>query len=158
MKKRKFFTEERFANIIRWWAAAAVYFFVGWGTSLGSQTNIIDFVFFLGLAIGIAEMFIVAPIIRNMFNTSEGFYWRQKTVWQQAGTRLIIVFRSIFLMTLIVVTYDAINMAAIRIGGLHPDTVLLPGEPVLFGIFYLMYFTLITSMTRRFKVMSKERE
>jgi len=157
MKKARFFTEERFAGIVRWWSAAAVYFFVGWGTSLGSQTSVIDFVFFLGLAIGIVEMFIVAPIIRNMFNTREGFYWRQKTVWQQAGIRLVIVFRSMFIVSMIVLTYDVINIAAIRIVGLHPDTVLVPGEPILFGIFYLVYFTLLASITRRFIDKTKEK-
>ena len=156
MRKARFFTEERFAAIVRWWSSAAVYFFVGWGTGLGAQANVIDFVFFLGLAIAVAEMFLIAPIIRNMFNTREGFYWRQKSVGQKVVTRLIIVFRSMFIMSLIVITYDVINIAAIKVGGLHPDTVLLPGEPVLFGIFYLIYFTLLTSMTSRFRSKSKE--
>ena len=156
LEKKRFFTEERLAGIIRWWSAAAVYFFVGWGTGLGAQSSIIDFVFFLGLGVAISEMFVVMPIIRNMFNTREGFYWRQKSLWEKVGTRLLVFLRSIALMMLIVVTYDVINIMAIRLLALDPEKVFLPGEPILFGLFYIGYYTLFTGMLRRFKDRTKE--
>lgn len=156
LQKKRFFTEERFAGIIRWWSAAAVYFFIGWGTGLGAQNSIIDFVFFLGLGIGIIEMFVVMPIIRNMFNTREGFYWRQKSLWQKVGERLKVFVRSLLIMILIVLTYDVINIAAIRLLALEADQVFLPGEPIIFGLFYIGFYTLITGMIGRIKDRTKE--
>ncbi len=153
---KKLFTERQIAGMVRFWAAAAAYYFIGWGTGLGAQTNIIDFVFFLGVGIGIAEMFIVKPIIIHMFNTDEGFYWRQKSVWQKAASRLLTVFRSMLMVFLIVLTYDAINIAAIRLLNLPADAVFLPGEPIMFGIFYILYYTLLTGMVRRFRYRVKE--
>jgi len=149
MKKARFFTEERVAGIFRWWMAAAVYFFIGWGTGLGNQNSVIDFVFFLGVTIGIAEMFVISPVIRAMLNTREGFYWRQKSLRQKVGIRLMVFLRSFVIVCFIVLTYNVINMGAIRLGGLDPRTVFLPGEPIMFGIFYIIYFTLITGFTRR---------
>lgn len=156
LKKKRFFTEERFAGIVRWWSAAAVYFFIGWGTGLGAQSSIIDFVFFLGIGIGIMEMFVIMPIIRNMFTTNEGFYWRQKTMWQKVGARLQVFLRSLLIMILVVLTYDVINILAIRLFALDPDKVFLPGEPIIFGLFYIGFYTLITGLTRRFKDRIKE--
>lgn len=156
MKKRRFFTEERFAGIVRWWSAAAVYFFIGWGTGLGAQNNIIDFVFYLGVGIGVMEMFVVMPIIRNMFNTREGFYWRQKSLWQKVSARLQVFFKSLIIMILVVLTYDVINVMAIKVFALEADQVFLPGEPIIFGLFYLAYYTLITGMVVRLKDRIKE--
>ncbi len=49
---RKYLTDRNISLIIRWWAAGAVYFFIGWGTFLSTQQTLIDFVVILGLVMG----------------------------------------------------------------------------------------------------------
>jgi hypothetical protein len=151
LSKKRFFTEERLANIFRWWSASAVYYFVGWGTGLGGQDTVIDMVFFLGLAIGITEMLIVNPVIRHMFRTSEFLNFRDKSLKQRVLYRLGTILRSMFLVILIVITYDVINVMAIALFSLHPDQVFLPGEPILFGIFYVVFYGLLRQILVRFK-------
>lgn len=145
-KKNRFFTEERTALIIRWWAAAAVYFFIGWGTNLGFQTTSIDFIFFLTIGIGVFEMFVVGPVIRNMFRTREGLRWRDMNLKQRVLARLGVFARSYLLVLLVFQTYKIINVSAIALLELSEEAVFLPGEPILFGVFYIAYYIIFTKL------------
>ena len=40
--------------------------------------------------------------------------------------------------------------------GLEPEAVFLPGEPILFGIFYLIYYSLIIGLSLNVKRRMKE--
>lgn len=148
MHKRRFFTEERTALIIRWWAAAAIYFFVGWGTNLGYQTTSIDFIFFLSLAIGITEMLIVRPLLRNMFRTREGMRWREMNLRQRVLSRLGVFARTYLLVVLVYQTYKVINVLAITLLGLSNEAVFLPGEPIFFGLFYIFFYIIFDQLVQ----------
>ncbi len=151
ISKKRFFNEERMANIFRWWCASAVYYFVGWGTNLGRQDTVIDMVFFLGIAIGITEMVLVNPVIRHMFNTKEFANFRKKSLKERVTYRLVTIFKAMLIVTLVVLTYDIINIMAIALMSLPTDQVFLPGEPVFFGIFYVLFYSLLRSVVARFK-------
>jgi len=155
MKTKKIFTDDVLARIFRWWAASAIYFFVGWGTSVGFQSTVIDFVFFLGIAIAVFEMFIVNPVVNSMFNLKNPIKFSDKSIMKKVLYRLKYIARTIIILIFVVMTYDIINFSAIILFGLSQETVVLAGEPILFGIFYMIYYTLIlglgTSIRRRMK-------
>ena len=85
---QKIFTDRTLSLIARWWAAGAVYFFIGWGTNLGRQESIIDFVFFLGLAMGIFNAFIVNPALNMFFNIAPKRPPGEMTNWQRVSDYL----------------------------------------------------------------------
>jgi hypothetical protein len=54
----------------------------------------------------------------------------------------------VFLVALI---YLAINKAAISLFDLSPEAVFLPGEPILFGLFYMIVWIILDALTKKFK-------
>ena len=156
MKTRKIFTDDVLARILRWWAAAAMYFFIGWGTGVGYQSTVFDFVFFLGVAIGIFDMFVVNPIIYSVFNVKNPIRFTDKSIMKKVIYRLKYIARTMIILIFVVITYDIINFTAIIMFDLSPETIVLPGEPILFGIFYLIYYSLIVGLGLSIKRRMKE--
>lgn len=146
-KKSKFtFTEEMKATLFQWWIVGAVYFFIGFGTAI-PQTGAIDFIFFLGIGIGMVHILIYYPIIYNMFTlTRNGKVINQKyfqrTIMQNVLVSLGEVLRCLALTILVYFTYQVINMGLVIIREEPVGTVILPGEPILFAVFFVGYFTL----------------
>ncbi len=137
---RSFFTDRRIANIIRWWAAGAIYFFIGWGTSLGNQALIIDFVFTLGVVMGLFNMLIVNPGLRMAFNLTPNRRPRSHAVSQRISDYLVEILKNIAIMFVIALIYVAINSAINTAFGLPDDNISVPGEPILFGVFYVIVY------------------
>jgi hypothetical protein len=149
---QKVFTDRTISLIIRWWAAGAVYFFIGWGTSLGRQDSLIDFVFFLGLVMGLFNAFIINPSLKMVFNIMPTRPPRENTNWQRMSDYFVELIKNIFIMFIVAMIYVAINSTIIRLRDLPSDAVPLPGEPILFGLFYVFVFVLLewlTNKTRR---------
>ncbi|MEM8857106.1 MAG: hypothetical protein AAGD96_02215 [Chloroflexota bacterium] len=148
---RAFFTDRRIALIIRWWAAGAIYFFFGWGTSLGNQAEILDFVFWLGVAMGVFNMLVVNPVLRMGFNigpdsrSSRGNY----ALSQRVSDYLVEIIKNVVIMFLIALIYVGINSAINVVFGLPATNISLPGEPILFGIFYVFVWSLFGWITQR---------
>lgn len=156
MNSKKFFTDERLARIFRWWAASAIYFFVGWGTNVGAQSTMIDFVFFLGIAIGLFEMFVVNPVVNSMFNVRNPIRFSDKSIMKKVIYRLRYFAKTFIIIIFVVITYDIINYTAIIVRGLDSEAVFLPGEPIMFGIFYIIYYILIEGLGLSIKRRMKE--
>ena len=146
---RAFFTEWRIALIIRWWAAGAVYFFFGWGTSAGNQSSILDFVFTLGVAMGIFSMLIVEPVLRMAFNLAPNRKPKQYAISQRISDYLVGIIKNILIMLVIALIYVAINSAINVAFGLPANNIALPGEPILFGIFYVVVWALFGRIWHR---------
>ena len=148
---RAFFTDRRMALIIRWWSAGAIYFFFGWGTSLGSQAAILDFVFWLGIAMGVFNMLIVNPVLRMGFNLgpdskiSRGSY----ALSQRVSDYLVEVIKNIVIMFIVALIYVGINSGINLAFGLPATNISLPGEPILFGVFYVLVWSLFGWITQR---------
>ncbi|MCG8572799.1 MAG: hypothetical protein MJB14_21920 [Spirochaetes bacterium] len=127
---------------IRWWSAGAVYFFIGWGTQLGnkSSSSSVDFIFFLGLGLGLFFSFIVNPVIKMLYQVE----WMQS--YGEFGFLKKILFRlgAVVLANIIVLLvhmfYWFIHAVAIRLFHLPGETVILPGEPILFGLIYTLFY------------------
>lgn len=156
---RAFFTDRRIALIIRWWAAGAIYFFLGWGTSLGSQAAILDFVFWLGVAMGVFNMLVVNPVLRMGFNigpdskNSRGSY----SLSQRVSDYLVEVIKNVAIMFVIALIYVGINSAINFVFGLPTTNISLPGEPILFGIFYVLVWLLFGRITQQVIAMLQAR-
>lgn len=151
MKEKKFFTDQRLANIFRWWTVSAVYFFIAWGTGLGSQSTIIDLVFFLSVAIAIFDMLIVNPVIGHMFKTRSKLILIGEPLWYRVRYRLIYIFKTMLIVILVAIIYNIINITAISLMELPSDMVVLPGEPILFGIFYMIFYDLLDKLVASVK-------
>lgn len=144
---KAFFSDKKIALLIRWWSVGAVYFFVGWGTNLG-QTSLIDYIFFLGLGIAIFNMLVVNPIIKHMLNVLPKKAYGEKTLAEKVSYRLGEVLKAIVIVTLIMFVYNIINVILIQALGLPTSSVPFPGEPITFGILYILIWSLIDGLIR----------
>jgi hypothetical protein len=148
---QKYLTDRNISLVFRWWAAGAVYFFIGWGTSLGNQQFLIDFVFFLGLIMGVFNILIINPGLRLMFNIGSKRPPHENTGWQRTSDYLVELIKNIFIVLIVAWIYLAINKAAIFLFELSPEAVFLPGEPILFGLFYLIVWVILDAIAKKIK-------
>ncbi len=148
---QKYMTDRNISLVFRWWTAGAVYFFVGWGTTLGNQALIVDLIFFLGLAMGLFNIVILNPILRLMFNIGSKRPSHEDTPWQRISDYLVELLKNVFIVALVVLIYLVVNQLLILLLGLPESAVPLPGEPILFGVFYLLVFVLLEAIAKRIK-------
>ncbi|MGB1249528.1 MAG: hypothetical protein ACPG8W_02780 [Candidatus Promineifilaceae bacterium] len=146
---RHFFTDRRIVLILRWWSAGAVYFFIGWGTSLGNQASMIDFVFSLGIAMGVFNMLIVNPGLGMAFNVGKRRVPGGNTISQRVSDYLVAMLKNILIMFVIALIYVGLNSAINAAFGLPASNISLPGEPILFGVFYVLVFVLFGRIWQR---------
>lgn len=129
---------------IRWWAAGAVYFFVGWGTPMGNLDSLIDIMFFLSLVNWIFTTLIINPSIKMLTNKGWHLSYRESTFIQRFIIRvldLIVAMTSVIGVTLL---YQFINTSI-------SEEVYLPGEPILFGLFYAIIATVLIKLIERIR-------
>ena len=105
----RFMTDRNISLIIRWWAAGAVYFFIGWGTSLGQQQSVIDFAFMLGLVIGLGNILVINPVFRMLFDTVSTRPPGSNTFSQRISDYLVELIKSVFLVVMVAFIYVVIN-------------------------------------------------
>lgn len=144
-------TDRNISLIIRWWAAGAVYFFIGWGTSLGQQQSVIDFAFMLGLVIGLGNILVINPVFRMLFDSVPRRPPGSNTFSQRISDYLVELIKSVFLVVMVAFIYVVINNILISLLNLSPDAVPLPGEPILFGVFYVIVFVLFEKISTKIK-------
>jgi len=147
----RFMTDRNISLFIRWWSAGAVYFFIGWGTSLGQQQTVIDFAFTLGLVIGLGNILVLNPVLRMLFEQVSTRPPGYNTFSQRISDYLVEMIKSIFLVIMVAAIYVVINNALIRLMNLPANAVPLPGEPILFGLFYVFVFVLFEKVSTRIK-------
>jgi len=137
---RAFFTDQRSAMLIRWWTAGAVFFFIGWGTPIGQQ-SMIGLAFSLGLVMGLINILVVNPSLRLLFNIGPPKRPpHENTFAQRLSDNLVEIFKALFIVFTVTIFYLVINRALITAWDLPPNAVPFPGEPILFGIFYVFVF------------------
>ena len=154
MLKRRlkaFLTDQRSAMLIRWWAAGAVFFFIGWGTPIGQQ-SMIGLAFSLGLILGLLNILIINPSLRSLFNIGpKKRPQHENTFAQRLSDHLVELLKTIFIVLTVVVFYLVINKIIISVRDLPSDSVPFPGEPIMFGIFYVFVFWCIESLIKKIK-------
>jgi len=139
------------AGILRWWIAGMSYFLIGFGTRMGMFQDALDLIFFLGLGVGLAMIFIYNPIAYGMFRIqrrgkllNKPYYERKG--WQNAGYKLAEIFKNMVIVWLVYLTYQNVNVMLNRLGQLPEETVLIPGEPFGFATLYLLYYQLLSGL------------
>lgn len=121
---------------IRWWAAGAVYFFVGWGTPMGNFDTLIDIVFFLSLVNWVFTTLIINPSIKMLTNRGWHLSYRESTFVQRFFIRVLDLFVAATSVITVTGIYGFINSQ-------FGEEVYLPGEPILFGLMYAIIASLL---------------
>lgn len=143
--------------IIRWWGAGAVYFFIGWGTGLGAQSDAFDFIFILGVVAGLVTIVVLDPLIYGMLDIErkDGKLYNKKyferTIFQNVFVRSAEIIKAIIIAIFVFLTYNLINILLISLLDLTSESVPLPGEPITFGIFYIGFYYFIRYIVRFIK-------
>ncbi len=140
------------AGILKWWIAGMCYFFIGFGTQSGIFADPLDMIFFLGLGLGLATLFLYNPVAYRMFDiVRKGKIYNQsyfeRSGWQNAALKLAEIFKNMVLVFLIYMTYQSINLLFERLLHLPEGTVTIPGEPIGFAVIYTIYYYLLTGLT-----------
>lgn len=134
--------------LIRFWGAGAVCFFMAWGTGrmLGSAY---DAILFLAGGLGVIEMFVIQPLIRYINNTRQPI---PKSVLGVALRRIAHFLKIIVLVIFVFLFYLFINTAICAILARPAGTVVLPVEPILFGMVYTLLYALFEKITNLIEI------
>lgn len=151
------------AGVFRWWIAGMCYFFIGFGTQSGIFTDPLDMIFFLGLGLGLATLFLYNPVAYRMFDIiRKGRIYNQsyfeRSGWENAVFKLAEILKNMVLVFLIYVTYQSVNMLLERLLHLPEGTVTIPGEPIGFALIYTIFYYLVTGLMDTVAEMRKKEE
>ena len=161
-ESRKRFSDNFKIGIFRWWFAGAVFFFIGFGTSLG-QSSAMDLMFVLSLVLGLGTVFVFNPIIYRMFDVKDqgriiNAEYFARPLLRRVLYDLLEVLRAFVIVALIWGTYTMLNTVINAIAGNSPDTVSLGVEPFLFATLYLCYFSLISKIVKGIRSLFRKKE
>ena len=151
------------AGVLRWWIAGMCYFFIGFGTQSGVFADPLDMIFFLGLGLGLATLFLYNPVAYRMFDiVRKGKIYNQsyfeRSGWQNAVLKLAEILKNLILVFLIYMTYQSVNLLLERLFHLPEGTVTIPGEPIGFAVIYIIYYSLLTGLMDTVTEMRKKEE
>lgn len=129
---------------IKFWFPASVCYFFIWGLST-YVTNLLDMLVITGIALGVVTEILTNNVLR-FFASTEGEHDRwmmlpQKTYW----TFPLNIMYAWMVLFLVFMTYNVINALANAAAG-TTGVVVLGVEPVLFGVFYTAFDTLLIEM------------
>lgn len=100
---------------------------------------------------GLFNAFVINPSLKMFFNIMPTRAPRENTNWQRMSDYFVELIKNIFIVFIVSMMYVAINTTIIRLRDLPADAVPLPGEPILFGLFYVLVFVLLEWLTRKIK-------
>lgn len=151
------------AGAIRWWFAGMCYFFIGFGTQAGAFTDPLDLIFFLGIGLGLVTIFLYNPVVYRMFDivrkgtiSNQSYFGR--TGWQNAGLNLAEIFKNLFVVFLVYMTYQTLNLVLEQMLALPEGTVTVPGEPFGFATVYIIYYSLLAGLVDTVSEAAKKSE
>lgn len=125
-------------NFIKAWFPGAVCFFFLWG--LGTYVaDLLDLLFITAIALGIVTDLLTNNVL-HLIETTPGANDRWMMFPQKRfATFFLNMFYSAVLLFLVYLMYNVLNFALIAL--LHPPegTVPLGVEPILFGVFYMLF-------------------
>jgi len=150
MKKEKIpnpYRIDRFAGIpapvkavfIKFWFAGPVFFFIVMGMESLVSIDQLDLVLVLGAGLGLITDLLVNNIFRYMqTDTNDMDVYMVFPKKNMTGFVCNILY-GILMSMAISYTYNAINLLAIANGTVSSDEVFLPTEPLLYGVFFVLY-------------------
>lgn len=100
---------------------------------------------------GLFNIIIINPGLRMMFNIYPKRPAHENTFWQRISDYLVELIKNIFIMSIVALIYVVLNQALIAILSLPADSVPLLGEPILFGLFYVLVFVSLDVISKKIK-------
>ena len=100
---------------------------------------------------GLFNILIVNPGLRMMYNIAPKRPAHENTFSQRISDYLVELIKSIFIVFVVALIYMAINKALIGMFAYPVDAVPLPGEPILFGVFYIVVLVLLDAISKKAK-------
>ncbi len=146
------FSDRTKIAFLRFWFVGLIYYLVGWGTDLGLNEDPVDFIFVLALISSAAIIIIFNPICHYMFDIERNGIIMNKEIqnrkiYQGVLFNLFEFVRCLLVTVLIYLTYELINMAFIHLT--NADYLILQGEPILYGVFFTLYYEIFTSIRNK---------
>jgi len=99
----------------------------------------------------LGNILVLNPVLRMLFEPMSTRPPGYNTFSQRISDYLVEMIKSIFLVIMVAAIYVVINMTLIRLLNLPADAVPLPGEPILFGLFYVIVFVLFEKISTKIK-------
>lgn len=127
---------------IKAWFPGAVCFFFIWGLG-GYLSDLLDTLFVTGAALGMVTDLLTNNVLRFFEKTSganDRWMMFPRKGYMSFPLNILYAYLVLFL---VFVLYNLINLVLIQITGAGGDTVPLGVEPVLFGLFYMGFDTLL---------------
>jgi hypothetical protein len=103
------------------------------------------------MVIGLGNILIVNPVLRMLFSPPSDRPPGSDTFAQRISDYLVELIKSVVLVVLVALIYMVINNVLIRVFDMPATAVPLPGEPILFGLFYVLVFVLFEKITTTIK-------
>ncbi len=159
--KKKFFTDNRIALILRMWGAGAVFLLFAM-TPLGKgdlEGGVYLYTLLISLSIGtfIMERFVINPVIRGMLNTKlneEKRKYFEIPLLERINNNIKIILKDIFLVIIIMLIFFIMNnliLIPLGVTGRNGRTNPLNPEPFSFGILYGFIYIGIESLTEKIR-------
>lgn len=95
------------------------------------------------------NMLIVNPGLRMAFNIGPDRKPKSLALSQRISDYLVEIIKSVLIMFVVALIYVGINTAINVAFGLPATNISVPGEPILFGIFYVLVWVLFGQITHR---------
>lgn len=146
---------------LRFWFVGLIYYLIGWGTDLGMRSDPLDLIFVLAIVIAGGHIILFNPITRLMFDIERNGKVinkeiAQRKIWQGVLLNILEFFKCLFISFLIYLTYEIINMGLMNIFNL--DNIPVQGEPILYGIFFALYYELISYIRNKVLLLWEKRK
>lgn len=142
------------ALFIKFWFNGAVCYFFLWGLSLYIP-NIWDQIFVIMLALGVVTDLLVNNLFRfisdDLHDYSKWMMFSQKKLWTLFAN---IIYAAVIVLC-VVQTYGGINNLAVMLGG-DSDKIALGVEPIMFGVFCLVFDLLFVFIKNTLKKIIKD--
>lgn len=142
------------ALFIKFWFNGAVCYFFLWGLSLYIP-NIWDQILVIMLALGVVTDLLVNNLFRfisdDLHDYSKWMMFPQKKLW----TLFANILYAAVIVLCVVQTYGGVNNLAVMLGS-APDMVFLGVEPIMFGVFCLVFDLLFITIKNTLKKIIKD--
>ncbi|MDR0426728.1 MAG: hypothetical protein LBH24_06145 [Clostridiales bacterium] len=126
------------AAIYKFWFAGAVYFFIGWGISNG-RLDQLDTAVIIGLAIGLMTDLIINRVLMAIDNKKNKMAAYLMFYHKKFYFLFFNLAYGVILSLAVAFTYHLINFAINVLQNLPEGSAVFGAEPLLFGLFYLLY-------------------
>ena len=138
------------ALLIKWWFPAAVCYFFFWGLGVYIQ-NVLDLLLVTAIALGFVTDLLTNNVLRFIAR-QEGANDRWMMYPKKKFSSLVLnVIHACVCMAGVYTLYNALNRLVIAVGRLETDSVPIGVEPILFGLFFLLWDLLLISAKRMFR-------